>query len=220
MQKHKTDPVGQHDQDDLYEGHVLVMEKSYPAIGKGIGNRIGTKWVHRHLHGNDSYYPYYDSYYHYYDSYDSADLNKRKLSINHPDESHKSTHYFMAPGNNREDNLHIIMRHCYHYDSLINKLEKILEKSKPAENQNPIDRRFTFDVGVNEGKETKLLTFQVYHETRLDKNIHINPRLKTNTNTRNGRRNLGRVRPEIIEISTGNSHPEWPRSIWASMIIL
>ena len=115
---------------------------------------------------------------------------------------------------------YIIMRHCYHYDSLINKLEKILEKSKPAENQNPIDRRFTFDVGVNEGKETKLLTFQVYHETRLDKNIHINPRLKTNTNTRNGRRNLGRVRPEIIEISTGNSHPEWPRSIWASMIIL
>jgi hypothetical protein len=140
MQKHKTDPVGQHDQDDLYEGHVLVMEKSYPAIGKGIGNRIGTKWVHRHLH---------------------ADLNKRKLSINHPEESHKSTHYFMAP-----------------------------EKSKAAENQNPIDRRFTFDVGVNEGKETKLLTFQAQ-----DKHEYAQWTEKLGASATGNHRNFNRKQP-------------------------
>ena len=78
MQKHKNDPLGQHDHDDRHEGHVLVMEKS--AIGKGIGNRLGTKWVHRHLH---------------------VDLNKRKLIITHPDETekHKMITYYIAPGN-------------------------------------------------------------------------------------------------------------------------
>lgn len=134
MTRHKRNPVEMmKTNDNVHEGHVLMMEKGMAnRMGQRMG-QLGTKWVHRYLHYN---------------------ISKKEITLTPFDDNiYKSTKY-----------------------KLISGLPKI------PDNPVVIDRRFTFDIPVENYKSKTEEEQRMFNFQASDKNEYQQWRVKLGSN--------------------------------------
>ena len=148
MTRHKRNPVEMmKTNDNVHEGHVLMMEKGMAnRMGQRMG-QLGTKWVHRYLHYN---------------------ISKKEITLTPFDDNiYKSTKYKLISGTT------IISAKPYHNN---------LGLPKIPDNPVVIDRRFTFDIPVENYKSKTEEEQRMFNFQASDKNEYQQWRVKLGSN--------------------------------------